>query len=144
MAYGDLPESFATHFDGSGQPDAWSTKGRFYSVWFFVIVTCGLWPPVIELIMKKVPVGLLNLPNKAYWTETPARLDHAILIMRTTLSIVFITTNYLLFVMFNEVVNHAQTGNFNFSLPTFLAITIGITIFAIAYPFAALRAPKND
>lgn len=65
--YPQLPDRVASHFGFSGQPDAWSTKKVFitnyllvtgFSVLLFLGITYG---------MQKIPVSLINLPNKDFW-----------------------------------------------------------------------------
>jgi uncharacterized membrane protein len=62
-----LPEKVASHFGLSGQPDAWSTKTSFITIYlivtgFLMLVFLG-----ISFGMSKINVSLINLPNKDYW-----------------------------------------------------------------------------
>ena len=65
--YTDLPERVASHFDGSGRADGWSSRDAFIATWYGVIVLVNIWPLVIGPLMRKLPPGLLSLPNKEYW-----------------------------------------------------------------------------
>lgn len=65
--YPQLPDRVASHFSFSGQPDAWSTKTFF--VTFYLVITggCALLFIGVSFGMSKIPVSLINLPNKDYW-----------------------------------------------------------------------------
>lgn len=76
-----LPDRVATHFDISGNPDAWSSNltntilfcGLFL---FFTLLFSG-----IALLLKKIPVSLINIPNREYWFA-PERREASVLRVR--------------------------------------------------------------
>ena len=65
--YPQLPGKVASHFGPSGQPDAWSTKSSFMEFYFVLIGVLSIIFLGISFGMSKIPVSLINLPNKAYW-----------------------------------------------------------------------------
>ena len=65
--YPQLPDKVASHFGLSGQPDAWSSKTSFVT---FYMVTAGVLAILFLGIcfgILKIPLSLVNLPNKDYW-----------------------------------------------------------------------------
>jgi uncharacterized membrane protein len=62
-----LPDRVASHFGASGQPDAWSSKVSFVKIYVIVVVFMAVLFPGIGLILRMIPVALINLPDKDYW-----------------------------------------------------------------------------
>ncbi|MFN8359167.1 MAG: DUF1648 domain-containing protein [Candidatus Kapaibacterium sp.] len=62
-----LPSTMAIHFGGDGQPNGWQAKESFYG--FYALLVLGLSGLFLLLgtIMPKMPVSLINMPNKEYW-----------------------------------------------------------------------------
>lgn len=73
--YPELPDKVASHFNGAGEPDNWSSKGAFVSfiaiISFFVTVF-SVW---VMFLIEHVPIALLNLPNKDYWMAEERRSE---------------------------------------------------------------------
>jgi uncharacterized membrane protein len=65
--YPRLPEKMASHFDASGQPDAWSSKTQFFSIYFGIVGFMVLLFLGISFGISRTPVSWINLPNKDYW-----------------------------------------------------------------------------
>jgi len=65
--YPQLPDKVASHFGPSGQPDAWSTKTFFVAFYLVITGINALLFLGISFGMSKIPVSLINLPNKDYW-----------------------------------------------------------------------------
>lgn len=65
--YPQLPDVVASHFGASGQPDAWSHKTALVRIYVVVTVLCGVLFGIIGSLLAKLPVSLINLPNKDYW-----------------------------------------------------------------------------
>jgi uncharacterized membrane protein len=142
--YLQLPERFATHFDFQGNPDGWSSKSSFFTFWFLIMGIVNVWPPLTRLIIERTPPRWLNLPNKAHWLATPERREHAIAVMSISLAATMLFSNAIFIVVIQSIVEHAQGGGFFFSLWWLGAVFLGVTIFGVIYPIAALRIPKGD
>ncbi len=74
-----LPETVASHFDGSDRPDAWSSRGEFFAVHGGVLVLTALVFLGLPRVIGRLPNSLINLPNKRYWLAPERRresLDH--------------------------------------------------------------------
>jgi uncharacterized membrane protein len=65
--YPQLPDVVASRFDGRGTPNGFQTKQAFFSVLVGVSVLIVVISFGIPAILTKIPVELINLPNKRYW-----------------------------------------------------------------------------
>jgi len=65
--YPMLPESVASHFGISGKPDGWSSKSSFIMVPFIITGVITVVFLAVAFGLSKIPVSLINLPNKNYW-----------------------------------------------------------------------------
>jgi uncharacterized membrane protein len=72
-----LPDRVASHFGASGRPDAWSSKESFVKLYLIVVAFITVLFPGIGLVLRKIPVSLINLPNKDYWLS-PERAEETI------------------------------------------------------------------
>jgi len=62
-----LPERIATHFGGGGRPNGWMTRAGleafdFRFLGFVLAVVIGS-----ALLIRVLPVSLINLPNRDHW-----------------------------------------------------------------------------
>ena len=96
--YPQLPDTVASHFGASGQPDAWSGKSSFLRVYVVVTALCGVLFGLGGILLARLPVSLINLPNKNYWlsdahkNETVSFLrDFLLLFGSATLALVLFT-----------------------------------------------------
>lgn len=65
--YPQLPETVACHFGSSGQADGWLPKATFFKGFYLFIAFLVVLFPGIAVSLSKMPVSLINLPNKDYW-----------------------------------------------------------------------------
>lgn len=65
--YKQLPAQVPSHFAASGHPDAWSGKDVFVGLYVFTIGICGVAFGSIGAVIARLPVSLINLPNKNFW-----------------------------------------------------------------------------
>jgi uncharacterized membrane protein len=68
--YNRLPPQVASHFNFQGNPDGWTSKQAFVGLAVAVILMIGGTFASIALFIRHVPLSLMSLPNKAYWTAT--------------------------------------------------------------------------
>lgn len=142
-AYPDLPERFASHFDASGQPNGWSTKGMFYAIWALCVVAANIAPLTVGGMIRSLPASIVNMPRKDYWFATPERKEQAIGVLEATLCWGLFFVNLILLMAFNGVWSHAKGGPFVFSVPFFVAMFAATILTVLIYPFVGLRVPKD-
>jgi uncharacterized membrane protein len=82
--YPRLPDSVASHFNASGQPDSWSSKDSFVFTNLAMIAGISIVCLGIVSLLRRIPVSWINLPNKDYWLA-PERKDDTL----STLSVQF-------------------------------------------------------
>lgn len=89
--YPELPERVASHFDGAGNPNGWSSKSSFCTSFavlqgflcvFFLGLTVGI---------RRVPTALINLPRKSYWLAPERRESTFDFLGRQLLSFALVT-----------------------------------------------------
>ena len=70
MVWGELPPLLASHFGADGTPDGMSQKTEFFVMYGLVMVFVLISLLGSVLLMEKIPVKYLNLPNKDYWLSS--------------------------------------------------------------------------
>lgn len=68
-----LPDQVASHFDGAGRADGWSSKSAFFATNLGITLAMAGMFLFIGWMVKKVPESSINLPNKAYWLAKERR-----------------------------------------------------------------------
>lgn len=65
--YPQMPATMASHFDGAGQPNGWSSRQLFMVFYFgaVALMVAIFW--LMPLALPKIPLRWLNYPNKSYW-----------------------------------------------------------------------------
>lgn len=71
--YPRLPDTVASHFDAAGQADGWSSKAAFVQVNAGIILLLAILFPGISWLMARLPVDLINMPNREYWLAEERR-----------------------------------------------------------------------
>jgi uncharacterized membrane protein len=71
--YPQLPSIVAAHFDAAGRPNGWAPKGAFLALYGLVVaLMIGLFL-IVPVLIARLPVSLINLPNKEYWLAPERR-----------------------------------------------------------------------
>ena len=80
-----IPDTVASHFNGSGQPNGWSSKQAFITIYMIMVamtLTIFLFLPPL---LSRIPNRLINLPHKDYWLA-PARRTQSLAYLQTQLN----------------------------------------------------------
>jgi len=65
--YPQLPNIIASHFAANGEANGWSSKQAFFLIYFAVLsLLLGVFL-FLPLVLPRLPVSLINLPNRTYW-----------------------------------------------------------------------------
>lgn len=101
--YPNLPETVASHFDGTGKPDGFMNK-QFFVVFeialLLIIVGESL---LLPRLIEKMPDSWINLPNKSFWlaperrAQTFARFRESFEWFSVLLLTFFIVVNQMVF-----------------------------------------------
>ena len=74
----DLPDQIPVHFDLLGQPDGWSSKWSFVVALVGMLAIMQVWLRfAVPYLVRRTPARFLSLPNRDFWTATPARRHEA-------------------------------------------------------------------
>jgi uncharacterized membrane protein len=79
-----LPSTVASHFDAAGNPNGCSSKKQFVGIYMFVILMMSFSSLALPLLLKNMPVSLINLPKKDYWLA-PERRETTFLFIGETM-----------------------------------------------------------
>lgn len=77
LTAGQWPERVATHFNGAGQPDAWSSRQGHLIFWICFAVLMPLGMSTLFYSVRFMPAGLVNIPHREYWLAPERREDTA-------------------------------------------------------------------
>jgi uncharacterized membrane protein len=70
--YPQMPTPMASHFDGAGIPNGWSTPAQFFGLAITVeLLSAGCF--LIGRLVGRMPTSMINLPNKEYWLAPERR-----------------------------------------------------------------------
>src|SRR5262245_25906392 len=78
--YPQFPDTMASHFDGSGQPNGWSTKPFFFGLNFMLALLMFAISRAVPALVERYPQST-NIPNRDYWLSSD-RLDETIAFLR--------------------------------------------------------------
>jgi len=73
VCYPQLPERMASHFDGAGRANGWSSKAFFFGVQVFVLLLVTVCFAILPRRIQTLPPDKINLPNKSYWLAPERR-----------------------------------------------------------------------
>lgn len=75
--YPQLPEYMASNFGGGGEAQAWMSKKIFFVFSMGMMTVLALLFVWMGPILRRMPIWLINLPNRAYWFA-PARKEQTL------------------------------------------------------------------
>jgi uncharacterized membrane protein len=62
-----LHETVASHFDGAGQPNGWSSKSSFFGLYLFLVGVISFAFFALPRLLHRFPASLINIPHREYW-----------------------------------------------------------------------------
>jgi uncharacterized membrane protein len=135
-----LPDRMPTHFDISGQPNAWGSPG---TLWILPVVGAGLY--LLMTVLASIQFRSFNLPVRVTQTNLPFIQG------KTSEMVAWIKTEMLcLFVYIQSaIIQGARSGQFRLSpaiVPVFMGVifaTAGVYLVAIVRG-ARLRADAGE
>jgi uncharacterized membrane protein len=68
-----LPPLMASHFGASGLPNGWMSRDEFFGFMALVAGGTGLLFATLGLLLRFIPVNLINMPNRDYWLAPDRR-----------------------------------------------------------------------
>ena len=134
--YSKLPERMATHFDASGNADGWMPKDAFLVFGLVLVLLVVGQFLILPVLLKKMPVSLINLPNKDYWMA-PERREETVSILRSYFEW-FGCALLLMFIVINQMAITANLSGARLSGASWLAIG-GFIVFSVVWTIGLMR-----
>ena len=139
-----LPDTIATHFNASGVPDSWGGKTA-YTITMLLVLTCMslLWL-LIAIVLKKVPVRFISMPNREYWfseerrASTLSMIAKYLFLMGASTNVLLIAVNFLTF----SANTHADV-RLN-TLQTTVSLGLYCAVLALIIAAMIVRFRKRD
>jgi hypothetical protein len=140
-----LPARMASHFGASGRADAWTNRGDFLLLMALVGGGTTLLLLAMPLLLRVIPAGLINLPNRDYWL-TPERRPDAIARLGAWTAW-FAVPVTLLMVATNDLVLRANLTGAGLDSQTFLLLFVGFlasTVVFLVLLYRTFRVPGPE
>ena len=137
------PAIMASHFDARGLPNGFASKGAFFGIHLAITILIAVLALGLGAILARVPVGLINLPNREYWLA-PQRRAETVERLASFTDILFTGTLVLLLAAFELAVaaNARRPVVFDSAVMwPLLAAYLIFTFGGIAWLFRAFRLP---
>ena len=141
--WGELPETMASHFGFSGEPDAWMSKQGFF--FFMALIGGGTVALLFAMrrFLLRLPAHWINLPNREYWLANDERRVEGLSRLSWFLEWMGMATAALLAVATEFAIraNLRQSAFENGPFLVFLLLYFAFVIAALAFKFRALAVP---
>ena len=97
--WNSAPSLVPSHFDAAGRPNAWSSRGEFFTLQVGVTLLIAALFIGIPRLLKSTPASLINLPNKSFWLA-PERREETMDHLASSFEVFACATVLLLIVLF--------------------------------------------
>lgn len=114
--YSQLPGMVASHFDGAGAANGWSSKTTFFALYIGVVALFAALFLLLPRYLGSVPTAFISMPNKEYWLapeRRPATLEyisHQMLIMGNAAMVFLICIIQLVIAANVDATGHVSAG----------------------------------
>ena len=125
---GQLPDTVASHFDGNGTANGWMSRGAFLGLCIGTQFGMSALIALIAWTLPRIPVSLLNIPNREYWLDETRR-ESTLRINQNMLLLIGGMTAMLLVVVFQMTIVANLQPTPNLSGP---AIWITLVVYLVA------------
>jgi len=139
LSYQQLPERMASHFNGSGKADGWSSRTEFLLTWVLVIVIVNVWPLIMGPLIRKLPRSMLNLPNKEFWLATPERARYATDVTVAMMCGTLAGANLLLLLAYQHTWEYNVQGASGWNIWIGLIVEMVVTLGVVAWGLIRLN-----
>src|SRR5437588_11310819 len=96
--YPRLPAVVAQHFGAEGNPNGWAPREAFFLISWVVLLGISALLMVTPRLLRRVPVAMINLPNKDYWLAPERKEESLAFLQRGTEWVGVLTTGFLVVV----------------------------------------------
>lgn len=136
--YPNLGEYVSTHFDAFGRPNGFMRKNTFVIFEFALLALILGETLLIPVMIEKLPVRFLNLPNRDFWLAEDRREStyDSIRTFFELLGIVMVA----FFTVVNQMVFRANVLRENLPTWLFLAVVAAFVAFVIGWVIKLARS----
>jgi uncharacterized membrane protein len=145
VVWAELPETMASHFGLSGEPDAFTSKVGF----FFIMAIVGGGTVAILLaapsLLRRLPARWLNFPNRDYWLANDARREEALDRLSAQLGWMGFATTLMLAIAVELALraNIERTGLANGPFLVALGLYFAFVIALLVWMMRAFAVPRQ-
>ncbi|MGB6683779.1 MAG: DUF1648 domain-containing protein [Candidatus Acidiferrum sp.] len=136
--YAQLPEVVASHFNARSVANGWQPKSVFFEFFAGTVAIAAFLTFGISAIISRMPVAMINLPNREYWLAPDHREETL-----AFLSGYFAWFGCAALVVAATAVNYAVGRNLHpeaqSDIPVFLYVLGGFLVLAIASSIRVLK-----
>lgn len=104
-----LPETVASHFDGAGRADGWMPREGFMAFYALLFIVLAATFAGSARLMRSLPDGMINLPNKKYWLASGRREESIAFLERSLLRMGNATLLFMLIMMVDTMQANLHT-----------------------------------
>jgi len=141
--YPQLPETVASHFDGNGRPNGWSSKQTFFLTYYGLLLLMLGTLGGLPLLLRYVPVSLINVPHRKYWLA-PERKEQSLSILRSKMGELGVVTLLFLISTLQLVINANLHPSKYFSSSTMWILLGGYMIYLVGWILTFMRKFRVD
>lgn len=136
--YPQLPSMVAAHFDAAGRPNGWAPKGVFLTLYALVVaLMMGIFL-IVPVLVARLPISLINLPNKEYWLA-PERRRRTWGTIQVYLSVLGNATVAFVLIVFQLVIR-ANLSPPPLLSPVMWLLLLALLAFAVIWAVRFIRA----
>ena len=73
--YPQLPDTVASHFDGAGHANGWSSKAEFFGIMLGMMALMAAVFLAIPKMISSVPTSCISLPHRDHWLSEEHRAE---------------------------------------------------------------------
>ena len=142
--YPTLPEQVPSHFDAHGVVDGWMSRDAFVGTMATVYAMTGGLFLVLVQFLPRLPTGVVNLPNRAYWLA-PERRTASLAELARRLSRIGAVTVVLIIGLVQETILVARGERQ--TLDAFVLVMAVYGVFTVVWSIALVRRfgrPPSD
>jgi uncharacterized membrane protein len=139
-----LPERVPTHFGINGVPNAWMSRDGALLSYFAGVAITALVLAGLVVLLPRLPVSVINIPNREYWfaearrVESHLRISRALLLFSSATVLFLVSVFHLTFRASQQV---PQSLPFSEAAPFIVAFLACVVAFVV-WAFVAFRLPS--
>ena len=127
-----LPETVASHFDGAGRPNGWSSKQSFLGLYVAMIGLMSFVFYVLPGLLHHFSPSRINIPHRKYWLE-PERKEKALAMMDEQMGRFGIATMILMVWAIQLAINANAAGGGSLNSGTMWMLLGGYAAYTVMW-----------